>query len=87
MSFTHWGRQKTINPWDPGSACETILYSDFENTNLAVKAQKQQHDKEEDGPEDWHWHHGHSFRVGNESQAGAWKENKVGMGRRGRGQN
>lgn len=57
------------------------------NTDLAVKAQKQQHDEEENGPQGWQWHHGYSFRVGNEGQAGTWKENREGMGRRERGQN
>lgn len=45
-------------------------------TYLAVEAQKQQHDKEQDGPECWQRHHGHSFRVGNEGQARTWWEIK-----------
>lgn len=55
----------------------------YENTDLAVEAQKQQHDKEEDGPEGWHRHHGHSFGVGNEGQARTWKENTEGRGGKG----
>lgn len=51
-------------------------------TDLAVEAQKQQHDEEEDGPEGWQRHHGHSFWVGDEGQARTWRENRVGMGRR-----
>lgn len=51
-----------------------------ENTDLAVEAQKKQHDKEEDGPEGWHWHHGYSFRVGNEGQARTWREKQWGWG-------
>ena len=58
--------------------------SHCENTDLAVEAQKQQHDKEEDGPEGWHRHHGHSFGVGDEGQARTWKENIKGDGEKGR---
>lgn len=53
-------------------------------TDLTVQAQKQQHDEEEDGPQGWQRHHGHSFRVSDEGQARTWRENREGgMGRRG----
>lgn len=51
-----------------------MIMKQNENTDLAVEAQKKQHDKEEDGPEGWQWHHGYSFRVGNEGQARTWRE-------------
>lgn len=62
--------------------CEPL---DCENTNLAVKAQKQKHDEEKDGPEGWQRHHGHSFGVGNEGQARTWRGNKERMGGEGAG--
>lgn len=52
----------------------------LKRTYLAVKSQQQQHDKEQDGPECWHWHHGHSFGVRNEGQAGTWWEIEGGRG-------
>lgn len=52
----------------------------WENPDLAVEAQEQQHDEEQDGPQGRQGHHGHSFGVGDEGQAGTWKQNTVGMG-------
>lgn len=55
------------------------------NTDLAVETQKQQHDEEEDGPEGWQRHHGHSFRVRDEGQARTCREEHKGGGERGGG--
>lgn len=69
------------NGWPDGEQFKNCFL--WENPDLAVEAQEQQHDEEQDGPQGRQGHHGHSFGVSYEGQAGTWKQNIVGMGERG----
>lgn len=53
----------------------------MENSDLAVEAKEQQHDEEEDGPQGRQRHHGHSFGVSYEGQAGTWERTQRGRGK------
>lgn len=55
----------------------------MENSDLAVEAKEQQHDEEEDGPQGRQRHHGHSFGVSYEGQAGTWGKTERGRGKGG----
>lgn len=39
-------------------------------TYLAIQSKQEKHNKKENGPKSGQRHHSHSFRVGNEGQAG-----------------
>lgn len=69
------------NGWPGGGRFKTDF--PWEGPDLAVEAQQQQHDEEQDGPQGRQGHHGHSFGVSYEGQAGTCKRNIGGMGERG----